>query len=103
MPSRKLIYASNIISALPTLIVVPLVPFIFILIVGEGKIPGFFHEYALRTLMVLYPVALIACVIGSLKLLRRDQMTQALWVSLLPLGIFALLVVTLLFGGVVLR
>lgn len=100
---RKLVYAGNIISTLPAALVVPLVPFIFILIDGEGKIPGYFHEYALRTLMVLYPLTLIACLFGSVRLLRSNQTRPALIVSLIPLLVFVLLLSTYLFGGVVLR
>ncbi len=100
---KKSIYVGNIISALPSLLVVPLVPFIFILIHGEGKIPGYFHEYLLRTLMVVYPLALIACVITSLKIGRQGNHQLAVWISLVPLAIFAALVATLVFGGIVLR
>jgi len=103
MPSKKLVYITNIISTLPALIIVPLVPFIFILIVGEGRIPGFFHEYALRALMVLYPITLIACVLGSIRLLRRNLTVPAFWLSLCPLAVFMLLVATFWFGGIVLR
>ena len=100
---RKLVYAGNILSTLPAAIVVPLVPFIFILIDSEGKIPGYFHEYALRFLMVLYPLVLIASLVGSIKLLRQDHIRSALVVSLMPLLVFGLLFVTYFFGGVVLR
>lgn len=100
---RKLVYAGNILSTLPAAIVVPLVPFIFILIDSEGRIPGYFHEYALRFLMVLYPLVLIACLIGSIRMLRRDRVRPALIVSLIPLLVFGLLFTTYFFGGVVLR
>ena len=100
---RKLIYSGNIISTLPALIVVPLVPFIFILIDGEGRIPGFFHEYSLRALMVIYPLTLIACLFGSLRLLRRGRVRTAAWISFLPLAVFGLLLWTYIGGGVVLR
>jgi hypothetical protein len=103
MTSKKLVYVTNIIAALPALLIVPLVPFIFILIVGEGRIPGFFHEYALRALMVLYPITLIACVVGSIRLLRRNRTVPAFWISLCPLVVFILLAATFWFGGVVLR
>ena len=100
---RKLVYTGNILSTIPAALVVPLVPFIFILIDGEGRIPGMFHENLLRGLMVLYPLALITCLWGSIRLLRRDRLKPALWISLLPLGIFGLIVLTYLTGGVVLR
>jgi hypothetical protein len=100
---KKFIYISNIISALPAIIVVPLVPFIFILIEGEGRIPGYLHEYAVRMLMVIYPLSLIACLVGSIKLMRLGVLRPALIVSLLPLLVFFLLFSFFYFGGVVLR
>ena len=100
---RKLVYAGNILSTLPAALVVPLVPFIFILIDNEGKIPGYFHEYALRTLMVLYPLVLIACLVGSVKMLRRNRIRYAMIVSFVPLLVFGLLFATYFYGGVVLR
>ena len=100
---RKLVYTGNILSTIPAALVVPLVPFIFILIDGEGRIPGELHENLLRFLMVLYPIALIACLVGSIRLLRKDRLEPALWISLIPLAIFGLLVMTYLTGGIVLR
>ena len=100
---RKLTYTGNILSALPSLLVVPLVPFIFILIDGEGKIPGYFHEYSLRILMVAYPVILIACFFGTLRLLRKNKERFAAWLSFVPLCVFGLLLLVYLYGGVVLR
>ncbi|MBX2870209.1 MAG: hypothetical protein KTR18_16125 [Acidiferrobacterales bacterium] len=100
---RKLTYVGNILSALPSLLVVPLVPFIFILIDGEGKIPGFFHEYSLRTLMVAYPLILLACFFSTLRLLKTNKERLAAWISFIPLGVFGLLVAVYVYGGVVLR
>ncbi len=100
---KKIITISNIFSALPAIIVVPLVPFIFILIDGEGKIPGYLHEYAVRILMIAYPASLIACLPGSIKLMRLGSLQSALAVSLLPLLVFFLLFGFFYFGGVVLR
>lgn len=100
---KKVVYSGNILSTLPALIVVPLVPFIFILIDGEGRIPGYFHEYTLRTLMIVYPLTLLGCLFGSLRLLRAGKAKAAAWVSFLPLAVFALLVLTYIQGGVVLR
>ncbi len=100
---RKLVYAGNILSTIPAALVVPLVPFIFILIADEGRIPGFFHENLLRFLMVLYPLALIACLWGSIRLLRRDRIRPALWISLIPLFIFGMLMLAYVTGGIVLR
>ena len=100
---RKLVYTGNILSSIPAALVVPLVPFIFILIDGEGRIPGYLHENLLRFLMVLYPIALIICLLGSIRLLRRDRLKPALWISLTPLMIFGLLVLTYMNGGIVLR
>ena len=100
---RKLVYTGNILSTLPAALVVPLVPFIFILIDGEGRIPGYFHENAVRILMVLYPLSLIFCLVMSIRLMRRDRMMPAAWLSFIPLGIFGLLTWTYIVGGVVLR
>ncbi len=100
---RKLAIVGNILSTIPAALVVPLVPFIFILIVGEGRIPGYFHEYALRFLMVAYPVTLVTCLVLSIRLLRRDRPRPAAWISFVPLAVFGLLVWTYLAGGIVLR
>ena len=100
---RKLTYAGNILSALPSLLIVPLVPFIFILIDGEGKIPGYFHEYTLRFLMVAYPLILIACFFTTLKLLRANQDRIAAWVSFIPLCVFVLMFLVFIYGGIDLR
>ena len=53
--------------------------------------------------VLVYPVALIACLWGSIRLLRRDRVTPALWISLIPLAVFGLLVLTYVTGGIVLR
>jgi hypothetical protein len=100
---RKLAYIGNILSTLPAALVVPLVPFIFILIDGEGRIPGYFHENAVRILMVAYPLVLIFCLVMSIRWLRQDRVTPAIWLSFVPLGIFGLLVWTYVGGGVMLR
>ncbi len=100
---KKLVYAGNILSAVPAALVVPLLPFTFLLIDGEGRVPGFFHEYLLRTLMLAYPVTLAACLWLSVRLLRRDRLRAALGTSLVPLGVFLVLLWTYLAGGVVLR
>jgi len=100
---RKLTYTGNILSALPSLLIVPLVPFIFILIDGEGRIPGYFHEYTLRTLMVAYPLILIVCFFTTLKLLRTDRERVAAWISFVPLCVFGLLVLVFIYGGIDIR
>ncbi len=100
---RKLVYAGNILSAVPAALVVPLVPFTFLLIDGEGRVPGVFHETLLRILMLGYPPALAACLWLSVRLLRRGSTRAALGISLVPLGVFLLLLWTYLAGGVVLR
>ncbi len=100
---RKLTYVGNILSALPSLLIVPLVPFIFILIDGEGKIPGYFHEYSLRALMVAYPLILLICFFGTLRLLKTNRERTAAWISFIPLSVFGLLIAVYVYGGVVLR
>lgn len=101
--NRKLVYTANILSILPAALVVPLVPFIFILINGEGRIPGYFHENLLRFFMVAYPITLIACLVLSIRLLRQDRVSRAFKVAIVPLLVFGCLVVTYMYGGVVLR
>ena len=100
---KKIVYAFNIISALPSMLVVPLLPFVFILVQGEGRVPGYFHESAVKILMFVYPLLLIGCVIASIKLTRKDRPKPALPISLLPLVAFALLFFAFYFGGVQLR
>ena len=100
---RKLVYIGNILSTVPAALVVPLVPFTFLLIDGEGRIPGLFHEHLLRALMLTYPVTLAACLWLSVRLLRRDRPRAALGTSLVPLGVFLLLLWTYIAGGVMLR
>ena len=103
MSNKKLVVVGNILSTLPALIVVPLVPFVFILIEGEGKIPGFFHEYTLRTLMLLFPVVLLVSFLYSRKLFRLEKFTPSFWISLCPFVVFGLIVITLFYGGIVLK
>lgn len=100
---RKLVIAGNILSTIPAALVVPLVPFTFLLVDGEGRVPGYFHEYLLHVLMLAYPVVLIASLWLSTRLRRRDRLRPALGISLVPLGVFLLLAWTFLAGGVVLR
>ena len=100
---RKLVYTGNILSTLPAALIVPLVPFIFILIDGEGRIPGHFHENALRILMVGYPITLIVCLLTSIRWMRQDRLSSAAWLSFVPLAIFGLLVWIFIAGGVRLR
>ena len=101
--NKKLVYIGNIISALPATLVVPLVPFIFILIDGEGRIPGMLHENMVRGLMVLYPIALLTCVICAIRFTRRGQVQLGMLVSLIPLFIFVSLFFVFYYGGVTLR
>lgn len=101
--NRKFVYAVNILATIPAALVLPLSPFIFILIQGEGRIPGFFHEYLLRFLMIAYPVALAICLFMSIRMLRANRVVDAFCYGLVPLMLFLILLFTFLFGGVVLR
>lgn len=100
---KKIIYAFNIIAALPAALVVPLLPFVFILIHDEGRIPGLLHENAVKILMFVYPLALLCCVTGAIKLTRQARLRPAMVLSLIPLVIFMLLAAIFFFGGVRLR
>lgn len=100
---KKLVYTCNILSALPATLVVPLLPFVFILIEGQGEIPGLLHENLVKILMFVYPVALIICVVLAIRLMRADKVGPALWFSLVPLGVFLLLCGVFIGGGVNLR
>ncbi len=100
---RKRIYIGNILSSLPAALVVPLAPFVFILINSEGRIPGYFHEYIVRSLMIIYPITLIICLIVSIKLMRQDRLRPAFYVSVIPLLLFLILAAVFYFGGVVMR
>ncbi len=100
---NKLVTVFNILSAIPAALVVPLVPFTFFLVEGEGRVPGDFHEYLLHFLMVCYPVVWVLSLWGSRRLLRTGKSKPALGLSLTPFGVFLLLLWTYLAGGVVLR
>ena len=100
---KRVVYVFNILSALPAVLVVPLVPFVFFLIDGEGKVPGYLHENAVRVLMLLYPLVLVSCLVLSIRWTRAGRVRAAIPVSLTPLLVFALLAACFYFGGVVLR
>ena len=100
---KKLVIAFTILSLVPAALVVPLVPFTFFLVDGEGRIPGYFHEYLLHFLMLAYPVILLACLWGARRLVRGGTLKLAVGISLVPLGVFLLLLWTFVWGGIVLR
>lgn len=100
---KKLVYALNIASAIPGIILVPLAPFAFLIVEGEGRRPGLFHEYAVMALLVAYPFVLAAGIGGSLFALRRGGRRGALAAAALPLLCALSLVWVFVAGGVRLR
>ncbi|NKB64887.1 MAG: hypothetical protein GKR95_23150 [Gammaproteobacteria bacterium] len=100
---KRLITLFNILAIIPAIILVPLAPFTFILIEGEGSISGYFHEYLLKTLMVSYTFILVFCIYLSIRLMRRGQTQLALVLSTLPTLTTTAIVLTYLFGGIHLR
>lgn len=100
---KKFIYALNILSALPGVILIPLAPFAFLLIDGEGKVPGLAHERACIALLLAYPPLLLACIALSVHALRRLRMRRAVLFALLPLLCALLLAWVFTAGGVRLR
>ena len=100
---RKTVITLNILAFIPALILVPLSPFAFILIYNEGTIPGMFHERLLQTLMVLYPLGLLAMVIMSIRLVKRQMHVPAIVISIIPSIMSTAIVLVYLFGGIQLR
>ena len=95
---KKLLITLNLLAGLPGIVLVPLAPFGFLLVEGEGRVPGFAHEYAVIALIIAYSVSLPVCIPLSLRARRR-----AFTVAALPLLLLALLVWAYVFGGVRLR
>ncbi len=103
MTKKKLLVVCNILSIIPGVILVPLTPFTFILIYGEGTVPGVWHENLLRILMLLYPFMLLGCLFLSVRLYRKKYQSQGLLVSLIPLFHAVLIAVVFQFGGIQIR
>ena len=100
---KRLISLFNILSIIPAIILVPLAPFTFILIEGEGSIPGYFHETLLKTLMVAYTFVVVLCITFSIRSIKRNENLKALVLSIMPTLTTAAIVLTYLFGGIHLR
>lgn len=99
---KKFTYTLNILAAIPGVILVPLAPFAFLIVDGEGRAPGWLHEYAVMALLASYPVALAAGIGGSVWMLRRGHRRAPL-VAALPLLCALLLAWAFVAGGVRLR
>ena len=97
---NKLIYALNIVSAIPGIVIIPLAPFAFFIVNGEGLVPGLLHEYAFIALLLFYPFLLLGCLWFSLSSLRRGRSRRALIAGTSPLVCALLLVWLLVSGGV---
>jgi len=70
---KKFTFALNIAAAIPGVILVPLSPFAFLIVDGEGRAPGWLHEYAVMALLASYPLMLAAGIGGSVWALRRAR------------------------------
>jgi len=100
---KKLIVVFNIISVIPGIIFVPLVPFTFILVYGEGKIQGMLHENILKFLLIFYPFLLILCVFYSIRRYKVGDLNGSLILSVVPLLHAILIAAVFIFGGIQLR
>ena len=56
---KFLFYFTVSLALIPLLLVLPLAPFTFILVEGEGTIPGMRQEYIFHSLMIIYPIAAV--------------------------------------------
>lgn len=102
---KKLTIALNIAATVVGVVLVPLAPFAFLIVDGEGRVPGWFHEYAVMALLASYPLALAAGIGGSVFALRHGGRGYR-WaprVAVLPLLCALLLVWVFIDGGVRLR
>ncbi|NKB76860.1 MAG: hypothetical protein GKR96_07375 [Gammaproteobacteria bacterium] len=100
---KRLVTLFNILAIIPSIILVPLAPFTFILIHNEGSISGYFHEYLLQTLMVSYTFILVLCIFFSIALMRKGRTRIAVLLSILPTITTAAIALTYIFGGIHLR
>lgn len=97
---KKIILALNILSAIPGIIFIPLAPFTFFIVNGEGQIPGMLHEHAFMMLLLGYPFVLLGGVVGSIFTFHRERPRSAIIISISPLICAALLVWVFVSGGV---
>ena len=100
---RWRLYAINIVATLIGVVLVPLAPFAHLIVDGQGRIDGWFHERLFIALLFAYPFCLVGGVFGGVWLLRRAHLYRAYLVAALPLLCAALLVWTFIEGGVRLR
>ncbi|MGI9310493.1 MAG: hypothetical protein ACR2P7_03040 [bacterium] len=99
---KKPVYALNILSAIPGILIVPLAPFAFLIIDGEGRVPGLLHERAFIALLIAYPMLLPICLWRSLSALRRRR-RAALIIAVAPLVCALALLWVFIAGGIRLR
>ncbi len=97
---KKLVWSFVILSAIPGIILIPLAPFTFFLVDGEGRVPGLFHEHAFMALLLLYPFLLAGCLWFAWFSLRRGRAGGALMASAAPFLCAVLLVWVFIAGGV---
>jgi len=102
---NKLVIALNLAAGLPGVILVPLAPFAFLIVDGAGSVPGWFHEYAVMTLLAAYPAVLALGIGGSIWALRSGRIDRR-WpplIAALPVVCAVLLAWAFIAGGVRLR
>jgi len=100
---NRITCALNIVAAVVGVVLAPLAPFAFLIVDGAGRVPGWFHEYAVMALLASYPFALAVGIGGSVFALRRAEPRLAVGVAALPLICALLLAWAFVAGGVRLR
>ncbi len=97
---KFLFYFTISLALLPLLLILPLAPFTFLLVEGEGTIPGMAQEYLFHTLMITYPVSAIICGYIAIKGFRKMPEFRYMIVGIVPLFLFTLLVAIFIVGGI---
>ncbi|MEM7196435.1 MAG: hypothetical protein AAF402_15975 [Pseudomonadota bacterium] len=90
----------NLLAWIPLLIILPLAPFTFILVDGEGSIPGMSQEYAFHTLMISYPLVAIVCGYIAIRRYRLARYPQSALLAAPGILLFTLLLLIFLKGGI---
>ena len=103
LTKKRLIIVLLVLCSLPALVLVPLAPFTFLIIEGEGRIPGRTHEYLSMALLLTYPLVLIASGVLCVRQRRLEAFGLAAVYALLPMLWALLLVWVYLAGGVQLK
>ena len=97
---KFLFYFTVSLALIPLLLVLPLAPFTFILVEGEGTIPGMRQEYIFHSLMIIYPIAAVLCGYFAIKGFRRMPGLRHYVIGVVPLFLFIMLVAIFINGGI---